>query len=137
MSARRLRPCGTEAAYSRHRYRGEPVDDACEQAHLAYQRDWAAAARARSIDRPPCTGCGGSRKKRQGARGWCQACYCRWIKAGRPAGGPPPREKRRRSVWTERRADYRWLRDGGEPIDAAAKRVGITEKTARRWETAA
>jgi len=71
-----LRPCGTPAAYNRHRYRDEPIDDACAQA-------------------------------------------------------------RRRSAWTLRREDYRWLRSNGEPIEAAAQRIGITEKTAKRWEAAA
>ena len=30
--ARELSPCGTPAAYRRHKRRGEPVDDACAQA---------------------------------------------------------------------------------------------------------
>jgi hypothetical protein len=32
---RTLKPCGTQAAYNRHRRRGEPIDDACRQAHSA------------------------------------------------------------------------------------------------------
>lgn len=36
---RKLRPCGTHAAYSRHRGRGEPVDDQCLTAERDYQRE--------------------------------------------------------------------------------------------------
>jgi hypothetical protein len=35
-----LRPCGTVAAYSRHRDRGEYVDDACRDAHNDMMRDY-------------------------------------------------------------------------------------------------
>ena len=31
-------PCGTVAAYKRHKRRGEPVDDACRLAYNAEQR---------------------------------------------------------------------------------------------------
>lgn len=31
-------PCGTERAYQRHYYRGEPVDDACAEAHRVHNR---------------------------------------------------------------------------------------------------
>lgn len=137
MKPRLLRPCGTEAAHNRHLYRDEPIDEACEQAHRIYQRDWERAARARDTDLPPCTQCGGARKPRQAAHGWCQACYCRWLKAGRPDDGPPLRTAKRRSPWVGRREDYRWLRSNGEPVGTAAQRIGITEKTARRWEVAA
>jgi hypothetical protein len=30
--------CGTESAYQRHRYYGEPQDDACRAAHNEYER---------------------------------------------------------------------------------------------------
>lgn len=30
--------CGTNAAYRRHRRRGEPVDEACAEAHRHYNR---------------------------------------------------------------------------------------------------
>jgi hypothetical protein len=136
-TTRQLQPCGTEAAWQRHIYRGEPVDEVCERAHRDYKRDWERAARIRNIELPPCTECGGARKPRQAAHGWCQACYCRWIKAGRPADGPPPRGAKRRSPWAGRREDYRWLRNSGETIAAAAQRIGIAEKTARKWEAAA
>ena len=46
--------------------------------------------------RPPCRNCGEPRKPRanqpgyKGANGWCEACYKRWLQAGRPPEGPPP-----------------------------------------------
>ncbi|ASN52502.1 hypothetical protein [Sinomonas sp. R1AF57] len=57
MSERRLAPCGTPAAYDRHRRRGEPVDDLCaranKEASLERQRKRrvrAQKARARADD---------------------------------------------------------------------------------------
>lgn len=35
---RQLKPCGTHAAFVRHKDRGEPIDAACEQAERDYQR---------------------------------------------------------------------------------------------------
>jgi hypothetical protein len=32
-------PCGTIAAYQRHYYHGEPVCEACREAHNAYRRE--------------------------------------------------------------------------------------------------
>jgi hypothetical protein len=40
---RTLRPCGHPSTYTRHRRRGEPVDDACRQAWTAYQAERKAA----------------------------------------------------------------------------------------------
>lgn len=37
--ARELAPCGTRAAYMRHKRRGEAVDQACQAANAAYQRE--------------------------------------------------------------------------------------------------
>lgn len=36
---RTLRPCGTHAAYWRHKARGEQIDPRCRHAERAYQRD--------------------------------------------------------------------------------------------------
>lgn len=41
---RRLAPCGTDSAYSRHCRLGEPVDDLCRAAHQAKMREWRARA---------------------------------------------------------------------------------------------
>lgn len=46
--ARELRPCGTLAAHSRHRRRGEPIDQACKDAAAEY----AVALRARKAHTP-------------------------------------------------------------------------------------
>lgn len=35
---RLLKPCGTHAAYERHRKRGEFIDDKCREGERAYQR---------------------------------------------------------------------------------------------------
>lgn len=35
----KLRPCGTHAAYCRHKARGEEIDTRCLHAERAYQRD--------------------------------------------------------------------------------------------------
>lgn len=46
------KPCGTTAAYRRHKAHGEPVDDACVQAHRAdariRRREWRARQRAKT-----------------------------------------------------------------------------------------
>lgn len=39
MKARELRPCGTEAAYRRHKRNGDDKCDACRDAHAAYERE--------------------------------------------------------------------------------------------------
>lgn len=37
----------------------------------------------------PCAACGETKTIR--ARGWCSACYSRWLAHGKPESGPPPR----------------------------------------------
>ena len=37
--------CGTDSAYHRHRYYDEPIDDACRDAHNAYERERSAERR--------------------------------------------------------------------------------------------
>ncbi|MEO3860938.1 hypothetical protein [Acrocarpospora sp. B8E8] len=57
-----------------------------------------------------------------GNRDWIQACYKRWINAGRPTSGPPPAPVRQqREAWIPSRPsavgrleDYRFLREQGE-----------------------
>lgn len=34
-----LTPCGTHTAYMRHKRNGQPIDDACDEAERAYQRN--------------------------------------------------------------------------------------------------
>lgn len=52
---RELQPCGTPAAYTRHRRRGEPVDDACAEARKAEKRTQYANG---SVPRGPLQPCG-------------------------------------------------------------------------------
>lgn len=128
---RPLKPCGTYAAWTRHYRNGEPIDDACAEAHRIYATAAQRRARKRgSASLPPCTACGGPRKLRQGSFGWCNACYLRWRYAGQPEDGPPPRYGGNEA----RREDYFWLRDVGEPIERAAERAGISVTTARTWD---
>lgn len=44
--ARLLRPCGTHAAFIRHKERGEPIDAACLTEERRYQRDRKRIARS-------------------------------------------------------------------------------------------
>jgi len=44
---REIPPCGTHKAFSRHKRRGEPVDDACLEAGRAYSRDYQNSRNAR------------------------------------------------------------------------------------------
>jgi hypothetical protein len=37
--SQQLVPCGTHGAYERHRWRGEPIDEACAQAQREYDRE--------------------------------------------------------------------------------------------------
>lgn len=37
---RQLQPCGTQAAWQRHRKHGEKPCEACREAHNQYQRDY-------------------------------------------------------------------------------------------------
>ena len=43
---RQLKPCGTHAAYNRHKDRGEPIDPLCEAEEIRYQARRAVARRA-------------------------------------------------------------------------------------------
>jgi hypothetical protein len=39
-SGRPLAPCGTKSAYERHRLKGEPIDQACRDAHALANREY-------------------------------------------------------------------------------------------------
>jgi hypothetical protein len=45
-----IQPCGTHAAFNRHKKRGEPIDDNCRQAEREYQSAKARRFRARGVD---------------------------------------------------------------------------------------
>jgi len=85
--SRPLMPCGTPAAWKRHKRRREPIDDACRNALRADSRDRARRHRAQA----PTGTCKSCRRDRPIERhGWCNSCLTRWYGAGRPDGGPPP-----------------------------------------------
>jgi hypothetical protein len=103
-----------------------------------------------------CRSCGKHRKKRadggwHGGRGLCTACYHRSRRAGFPAAVPPRRHAPfsaafvaaavalaadRRSGRAGRLEDYADLRSWGATPERAAERVGITLRTAERYESA-
>jgi hypothetical protein len=76
----------------------------------------------------------------------------RWWRAGKPADGPPPQHDlsprqlaaaraaaaQARAAYTARRAarldDYTWLRGQGVSRAEAARRVGVTIRTAQRYD---
>jgi hypothetical protein len=82
-----LKPCGTPAAYWRHKRRREPVDDACKAAHARY---CTARSRRRRALAPlgDCGGCG--RERPLFEHDWCASCVTRWHRDGKPEAGPPP-----------------------------------------------
>lgn len=85
--ARQLQPCGTPAAYLRHKRHGEEPCARCRQAHRLYRLRTGRAYRARApIGR--CGGCDRDRPLLQ--HRWCGSCNTRWYDAGKPESGPPP-----------------------------------------------
>jgi hypothetical protein len=73
-----------------------------------------------------CDSCG--RKKEHQAHGWCKACWGRWERGGRPAAGPPPSRYGRREEYFE------LTRDQNYTLKNAAARMGISPRTAQRFE---
>lgn len=83
--------------------------------------------------RPPCASCGATAGPKR-VNGWCNACYGRWLRAGRPEEGPPPPRTRGHDADAAgRREDYAWLRGAGLTREEAADRVGVHRRTADRW----
>lgn len=68
-------------------------------------------------------------------RGWSDACYTRWLRAGRPAGGPPPPTMLNTPAEaTARREEYALLtRVHGLAQWEAAAVLGVSEKTVQRY----
>jgi hypothetical protein len=84
-----------------------------------------------------CASCGSEPTSRT-RRDWCNGCYLRWLDAGRPADGPPPRR-----LWTAEslRAEAELLADSaGLSRAEIAGRLGLSKsaidaaysRTARR-----
>lgn len=101
--------------------------------------------------RPPrrvvhCPECG--QRRAQGLGEWCSACARRWIRAGRPAGGPPPPEDKRSPEHVERLAagrraakasrveDYADLLSFGLTREEAAARLRVTVRSTYRYDRA-
>lgn len=68
-------------------------------------------------------------RSRHWARGYCGGCYDRWRKRGFPAEGPPAVSAR-----AARLEDYGDLRSFGLSPEAAARRLGVSARTAWRYE---
>src|SRR4051794_5745345 len=97
-----------------------------------------------------CAAC--RRRRPHFGRRWCSSCYQRWWRAGKPDGGPPPMRASSakqiaaahaaaalaRAAYAARRAgrieDYTWLRGQGASRTEAARRVGVTIRTAQRYD---
>ena len=62
--------------------------------------------------------------------GWRTACYIRWLRAGKPADGPPPPKSTREDNLTE----YEVIRGTSTP-DVIAGRLGLSVHTIRGYET--
>jgi hypothetical protein len=101
----------------------------------------------RAIVTPLCACCGKPRTRRKGggwkgAHGMCQTCANLWYEQGCPEGGPQragaERIRRLRETCqrqrTERVRDYAWLVSFGETREQAARRVGVSLRTARAYE---
>lgn len=72
----------------------------------------------------------GTRNSRRPRRGYCPRCYERWRIHGFPECGPPPLF----AAVAGRRADYAELRSWRLTVAEAAARLGVSERTAWRYE---
>lgn len=72
--------------------------------------------------------------------GWRDACWRRWIEAGKPADGPPPPKPgsggvlKSREIVASRLEDLALLLDVGVDKREAARRIGVSYKTVCRYE---
>lgn len=93
--------------------------------------------------RATCTHCGKS--GRRAAHGWIATCYQRWLRAGRPASGPPDADAHDHSphlstlnagsaeARAHRRARARDLRSQEWTIPQIAEEIGLKESTIRTY----
>lgn len=61
-------------------------------------------------------GCGSPFDSQPSRRGWCNACYQRWLRAGKPESGPPDRTRQPRAAAPPAAtpadlAEARWARE--------------------------
>ena len=91
-------------------------------------------------DDPACHGCGAPRPADAWAKGWrgpyCNPCDHRWLYHGRPEGGPPPPRHASPGSRAGRLEDYAELRAQGKTLLEAAKRVGVSKRTAEKYQAA-
>lgn len=74
---RQLKPCGTVGGYSRHQWRGEPIDEACRIAWRDYHRARRAVDGAPSRCRRELAPCGtfaAAQRHRKHGEPVCDAC---------------------------------------------------------------
>jgi len=63
------------------------------------------------------------------------ACYQRWLRAGKPEGGPPaPRLEHPLGRRADRVEDYAFLRAHGVGVGEAAARLGVRERAGWDYE---
>lgn len=77
--------------------------------------------------RTTCSSCGGSRPL--ATKDWCHTCYQRWVRHGRPGGGPPapkPLQPCGTDAAYQRHVKY------GEPIDDACRGARNAAQNERR-----
>lgn len=116
---RQPQPCGTPAAYQRHNRRKEDCQDCLDAWRADQQAKRAAETRHCSQGCDAVVAC----------KGWCRACYERWLDAGRPEDGPPPKLE-----VSAKREDYLFLRAQGEIREVAAQRAGASLTWTYTWE---
>lgn len=94
--------------------------------------------------------CGKPHKNKR-PHGWCDGCYLRWLRAGRPEGGPPEPSARHqypvtsarleatragmRAKYEGRLARFRALADRGMPNSAIAEHMKVDIRTIHRYRT--
>jgi len=83
-----------------------------------------------------CRTCPGVVVPRRGgcAHGLCPNCWNRWKAADFPADGPPPPVRPWGRTLPARTEDYAWLRSWGATLEVAAARLGVSLRTAERYE---
>jgi hypothetical protein len=79
-----------------------------------------------------CTSCD-TENTRVNGRGWCVACYHRWYRAGADPNAAPPDPAGPKAISAQHREEVFWLVQGGESVEQAAARIGVTVKTAERY----
>lgn len=111
--SRQLKPCGTVGGYARHKWRGEPVDEACQIAWRDYHRARRSAGYAPPEDKRELAPCGtfaAAQRHRKHGEPVCEACAQadRVYKAEKARGYRAAKKARREALdqlladaWTE------------------------------------